>query len=95
MGEEVKTLLESGVKINDITILVRKNKSIPDIADYFDKQLNCKVVSDEAFRLDASSTIVMLIDALRYLSNPENTISRPSLINNYQLQVKVFDGTFE
>ena len=93
MGEEVKTLLESGVKINDITILVRKNKSIPDIADYFDKQLNCKVVSDEAFRLDASSTICMLIDALRYLSNPENNIARASLITNYQIQVKGFDGT--
>ena len=93
MGEEVKSLLAAGVKMNDITILVRKNKTIPKIADYFDKEINCKVVSDEAFRLDASSTICMLIDALRYLSNPDNSIARASLITNYQVQIKGFEGT--
>ena len=92
MGNEVTRLLNEGVKLNDITILVRKNKNIPDIADYFDKELNCKVVSDEAFRLDASSAVCMLIDGLRYLSNPQDSISRASLIMNYQLQVKGFDG---
>ena len=67
MGEEVQRLLSEGVKLNDITILVRKNKNIPPIADYFDKELHLPVVSDEAFRLDASLAICMLIDALRYL----------------------------
>ena len=92
MGNEVTRLLNEGVKLNDITILVRKNKNIPDIADYFDKELNCKVVSDEAFRLDASSAVCMLIDALRYLSNPQDSISRASLIMNYQLQVMSYEG---
>ncbi len=40
LGEEVQRLLEEGVKLNDITILVRKNKNIPPIADYFDKELH-------------------------------------------------------
>ena len=53
LGEEVQRLLEEGVTLNDITILVRKNKNIPPIADYFDKELHLSVVSDEAFRLDA------------------------------------------
>ena len=92
MGDEVKRLLAEGVKLNDITILVRKNKNIPDIADYFDKELNCKVVSDEAFRLDASSAICMLMDALRYLSNSQDSIARASLIMNYQLQIKGYEG---
>ena len=83
MGEEVQTLLKEGVQLNDITILVRKNKNIPPIADYFDKELHLTVVSDEAFRLDASLAICMLIDALRYLSNPEDKISKASLIANY------------
>jgi hypothetical protein len=74
MGEEVQRLLSEGVKLNDITILVRKNKNIPPIADYFDKELHLPVVSDEAFRLDASLAICMLIDALRYLSNPEEKV---------------------
>lgn len=86
MGEEVQNLLANGVRLNDITILVRKNKNIPPIADYFDKELHLPVVSDEAFRLDASLAICMLIDALRYLSNPENKIAKASLIMNYKLQ---------
>ena len=68
LGEEVQRLLEEGVTLNDITILVRKNKNIPPIADYFDKELHLSVVSDEAFRLDASLAICMLMDALRCLS---------------------------
>lgn len=87
LGEEVRQLLNEGVQLNDITILVRKNKNIPTIADYFDKELNLPIVSDEAFRLDASLAICMLMDALRYLSNPQETIARASLITNYQLQV--------
>lgn len=87
LGEEVQRLLSEGVKLNDITILVRKNKNIPPIADYFDKELHLPVVSDEAFRLDASLAICMLIDALRYLSNPEEKIAKASLITNYKLQI--------
>ena len=95
LGEEVEQLLSSGVKQNDIAILVRKNKSIPRIADYFDKTLQYKIVSDEAFRLDASLTICMMIDALRYLSDPENRIARASLIMNYQLKIKGFEGELD
>ena len=95
MGEEVKNLLASGVKLNDITILVRKNKTIPAIANHFDKEVGCKVVSDEAFRLDASSAVCMLMDALRCLSNPEDSIARASLATNYQIQVMGFEGEQE
>lgn len=87
LGEEVKRLLEADVKLSDITILVRKNKNIPPIADYFDKTMHLPIVSDEAFRLDASLALCMLIDALRYLSNPENKVARASLITNYKLQI--------
>ena len=87
LGEEVERLLASGVKLNDMAILVRKNKNIPQIADYFDKTLKYKIVSDEAFRLDASLAVCMLIDALRYLSDPENLIARASLITNYRQQI--------
>lgn len=87
MGREVERLQESGVRLSDIAILVRKNKNIPRIADYFDKQLHCRVVSDEAFRLDASLAVCMMIDALRILSNPDDRIARAQLIANYQLRV--------
>ena len=83
----MQRLLEEGVTLNDITILVRKNKNIPPIADYFDKELHLSVVSDEAFRLDASLAICMLMDALRCLSNPENKIAEAALMKNYKLQM--------
>lgn len=87
LGEEVKRLLQSGVAANEIAILVRKNKSIPRVADYFDKELNCKIVSDEAFRLDASLAICMMVDALRYISDSTNVIAQAQLILNYQHNV--------
>jgi ATP-dependent exoDNAse (exonuclease V) beta subunit len=92
MGQEVERLLASGVRLNDIAILVRKNKNIPPIADYFDQELKLKVVSDEAFRLDASSAVGMLIDALRYLSSPDDTISLASLAMNYCMQIQGYTG---
>ena len=63
---KVKYLLASGVKMNDIAILVRTNKMIPLIATYFDENMNFKIVSDETFRLDASLALCMLINALRF-----------------------------
>lgn len=83
LGNEVRHLLDSGILLNDITILVRKNKNIPLIADYFDQELHLPVVSDEAFRLDASVAVGMLIDALRILLDPDDKISQASLATNY------------
>lgn len=95
LSEEVEHLLSSGVRLNDIAILVRKNKSIPRIADYFDKELHYKIVSDEAFRLDASLAICMMIDALRFLSDENNKIARAQLAIAYQNEVlqRIWTGT--
>ena len=87
LGKEVQRLLAEGVQLNDIAILVRKNKNIPCIADYFDKEIHCKVVSDEAFRLDASLAVCMIIDALRYLSDKNNHIACAELAIAYQNEV--------
>lgn len=87
MAQEVANLLEQGVKLNDIAILVRKNKNIPKIAEYFDREMNCKIVSDEAFRLDASLAINMMINGLRFLTNPSDSIARAQLVLNYQNEV--------
>lgn len=91
----MQRLLEAGVKLNDITILVRKNKNIPPIADYFDKTMHLSVVSDEAFRLDASQAICMLIDALRYLSDPEDKVACASLMMNYESGIKKQGGDWD
>ena len=87
LGEEVKHLLASGVKQNDIAILIRKKKYISSIGDYFDKELHCKIISDEAFQLQSSLAVNLMISVLRYLSNPENQIVKSELAISYQTEV--------
>lgn len=87
LGHSVQDLLQQGVRLNDMAILVRKNKVIPAIAEYFDKQLGYRVVSDEAFRLDASSAVCMMIDALRILVDWENGVSKAQLLYAYHREV--------
>lgn len=87
LAEEVDSLVKKGVRVNDIAILVRKNKSIPAIADYFDKNTSYRVVSDEAFRLDASLAVCMLIDGLRYISEPTDRIACARLAVAYQKEI--------
>lgn len=79
--EEVRSLQEKGVAMRDIVILVRTNGFIPLIADYFEAHLpDCPIVSNEAFRLDASQALKILIEAMRCLSNPDNRIAFVNLI---------------
>ena len=87
MAREVETLVQQGIRINDMAILVRKNSQIPLIADYFDKHTSYRVVSDEAFRLDASLVICMLMDALRYLVHTGNGIAKAQLAASFQNEV--------
>lgn len=87
LAEEVDSLVKRGVRVNDIAILVRKNKSIPAIADYFDKNTPYRVVSDEAFRLDASLAVCMLIDGLRYISESTDRIACARLAVAYQKEI--------
>lgn len=87
LAAEVDRLHQQGVALNDIAILVRKNKTIPAVADFFDKETPYRIVSDEAFRLDASQTICMLIDGLRVLASPDDRIARARLAVAYQREV--------
>lgn len=64
--EEVRSLLEKGVRQNDILILVRKNKMIPLIAACL-RENGIEVASTEAFMLGSSLRVRLIIDALRYI----------------------------
>lgn len=87
LAGEAQALVAKGIQLKDIAILVRKNRSIPLIADYFDKNTSYKIVSDEAFRLDASLAVCMILDGLRYLSEPANRIAKAQLAAAYQNKV--------
>ena len=47
LAEEVERLTAAGIQLNEMAILVRKNRSIPDIAAYFDEHTSYRIVSDE------------------------------------------------
>ena len=87
LANEVERLVAEGVRTTDIAILVRKNKSIPAIAGYFDKHTSYRIVSDEAFRLDASTAVCMMIDGLRLLAVPEDRIAEARLAVAYQHEI--------
>lgn len=87
LASEVDSLLQKGVKLNDMAILIRKNRMIPKIASYFENHTSYRIVSDEAFRLDASLAICMMMDALRYLNTPDNRIAKAQLAAAYQNEV--------
>lgn len=87
LGNEVRRLLAEGIQLNDMAILVRKNKNIPPIADYFDKELCLPIVSDEAFRLDASTVVCTLVDAIRHLAAPQDSIAKALLLSDLGLWV--------
>lgn len=85
-----KELIDKNVSPNDITILVRVNKQIPQICEYFTKHrdiLDVNVVSDDAFCLDASVAINIVIYALRSLAAQNDKIHIATLAYYYQTVV--------
>ncbi len=92
---QVEELLRTGVQATEMAILVRVNKQIPLIANYFMEHLpSVAVVSDEAFRLDASPAIQMIIQALRLLNHPDDLISKAFLAKAYSQQ-PLYQGTLD
>lgn len=87
MAEEVEHLISNGVRMTDIAILIRKNKYIPPIADFFEAHTPYRIVSDEAFRLEASLAICMMMDAIRVLIDPDDKIAAARLAVAYQQEI--------
>ena len=83
LADTVSTLRSQGVAERQMAILVRTNKLIPLIARYFSQQLpDVSIVSDEAFRLDASASVNILVQALHLLTHPDDQLSRAFLVKS-------------
>ena len=101
-------LLDKGVAQKDIAIFCRTNTEIAGICNYF----NCHhpeltIVSDEAFRLDYSPVVRLIVSCLRYASDPDNILAGHEcsylysniVIGNdeetsltYEMPAEIFDG---
>lgn len=88
LTEGFKTLCQQGIQPSQIAILLRTNAYIPLIAQRFTEVFpKVNIVSDEAFRLDASSAVCLLIQAMRLLTRPNDRLTRVCVATLYQRQV--------
>ena len=91
----IRDLMDKGISQNEIAILIRVNKHIPTICEYFTRNkdvVDVDVLSDDAFRLDFSSAINMIVIALRYLADQKDTFALACLAYNYKREV---EGEYE
>jgi len=97
MVQKVEELQRAGVRPDQMAILIRVNKSIPEIGKFFaeykaseqhDPTLCYDVVSDEAFLLKTSRSVQILIDALTLLNDPLNPIPQALLKLDYLSDVQ-------
>lgn len=78
----VQELLAKGVRSNDIAILVKKKRFATDIISYFQQQTDgerVEIVSGEAYQLDSSRAIRILIQALRVTVFPNAPLHKALL----------------
>ena len=87
--EYVRELIDAGVIQKDIAILVRYNNHIPLIAQYFLENLpEVSIVSDEAFRLEASSAVCLMIQALHLLLHPDDQLTKAAIVKTWLCTVQ-------
>ncbi|GHT72708.1 DNA helicase [Bacteroidia bacterium] len=87
--QKLRLLQENGIPADEICILTRTNKDIRVLADYLAAQQTenpvlaenyyLNIVSNEAFQLKSSPAIQIMIEALKTIAFPENTVSREQL----------------
>ena len=84
----MERLQQKGAALKDIAILVRKNDEGHQIASYLlqyknspDARKDCAydVVSNESLRIDGAASVNLLLGALRYLLNADDSIARAQL----------------
>ena len=87
--EYVRERIDAGVSQKDIAILVRYNNHIPLIAQYFLENLpEVSIVSDEAFRLEASSAVCLMIQALHLLLHPDDQLTKAAIVKTWLCTVQ-------
>ena len=85
VADTVERLIRMGESQSGIAILVRYNYLIPDIAKSLMQRLpDVNVVSDEAFRLDASLAVNVMVKAMALLAHPDDRLAMADVAKAYQ-----------
>ena len=80
---------ERGVAPKDIAILLRGNEIISSIVEVFKKEFpQLKIVSNEAYKLSASTAVQLIIAAMRHIASPSDDINIINFISLYNKVIK-------
>jgi ATP-dependent exoDNAse (exonuclease V) beta subunit len=87
--EKLLQLSQAGIAAHEICILTRYNKDVVRLAEYLSSQKQdypvlaenhyLELVSNEAFQLNSSLAIKIIIEALRCVADPENPVAQAQL----------------
>jgi len=89
--EQVKQLQDKGIKASDIAILIRKNDEGTPVIEAFltaaalpeNSKYNLSVLSNESLFLFASQGVLLIINVISLIINPENEIIKVALLNQW------------
>ncbi|OFX44728.1 MAG: hypothetical protein A2046_08505, partial [Bacteroidetes bacterium GWA2_30_7] len=90
VAENIKILLEHGLKQSDITILVREKNEGRNIAhflmsmndeNFFNEKIH--VISDEVLNTSYSNAVNLLVNCIRFINNPEESLYRHQLYYDF------------
>ena len=96
IADQLDKLTEAGVLQTDIAILCRKKDRIADIAAWFaQNRQEYNMISAEAFQLDSSATVRILINALRWLADDTDRVALAQLAWEYACAVNQTDQSFD
>ncbi len=90
MVTQIRDLMAGGLELRNMAILVRNNKSTTALLNLFHRMApDIRLVSDEAFLLDASVSVQMIVSALHVLwdKGKTNPVPERYLMLHYQQDV--------
>ena len=88
IGDTVRELLAQNVSPHQIAILGRFNDTLHEIGEYLSNEIpEVKLISDEAFTLDCSLAVDIIVEAMHCLVHPEDVLAEATLVKAYHHHV--------
>lgn len=86
--QELDNLTASGVRQGDIALLLRDNGDIRKITSYFAlHRPEYRMISGEAFQLDSSFAIRIIVNALRWITDESDKVALTSMIYEWKTRI--------
>lgn len=89
--KQLEQFQDSEIALRGVAILVRNNREGVEIAEFLlqyknqqkDSPYRYDVISNESLRIEGAITVKIIVNALRYMVNPEDLVARAQLSYDY------------